>query len=377
MNRIFISYKRVDKQQVFNLKDRLEAALGKKECWIDLDGIESDAQFKNVIIRAINNSEVFLFMYSHEHSKIADFERDWTMRELNFAHKKNKRIVFVNIDGSALTDEFEFDYSTKQQVDARSEYAINKLIEDLRNWLGIGLCDADEQGNEEKSASSTPILENQVKKSERKNERVDQTISDLLSQTSSNPKHGKPSLVDLATNVLGIPGCGISSASADVVKYALMNKIPKRVPQGLKDESNADAKVIRYRCPITDPELMKDYEFYGMKFLEVYYYRKKQGMFASLLQKDVVSVTYSWSYYSKDIPYNVICEVMDELCVKMGVGRFSDIVNNQDKLKCVAHKNDTEYVLTCEKAKGLQCLAAMLNVDNNFLRIELKINTKV
>lgn len=82
MARIFISYKRVDKDKVFKIKDQIESALNEM-CWIDLDGIESDAQFKNVIIKAINECEVVLFMYSKAHSKIVDFERDWTVRELN------------------------------------------------------------------------------------------------------------------------------------------------------------------------------------------------------------------------------------------------------------------------------------------------------
>ena len=136
MARIFISYKRVDKEKVFRIKDQIESALGEK-CWIDLDGIESDAQFKNVIIRAINACEIVLFMYSKAHSKIVDFEKDWTVRELNFASKKKKRIVFINLDGSPLTDAFEFDYGTKQQVDASSEERVLKLLYDLRNWMGI------------------------------------------------------------------------------------------------------------------------------------------------------------------------------------------------------------------------------------------------
>lgn len=47
MARLFILYKRVDKEKVFNLKKHIEAYAGEK-CWINLDGIESDAQFKVV-----------------------------------------------------------------------------------------------------------------------------------------------------------------------------------------------------------------------------------------------------------------------------------------------------------------------------------------
>ena len=66
---IFISYKRVDKERVFKIKENIEKATG-KQCWIDLDGIEIDAQFINVIMRPINNFSLFLFMYSQAHSVI-------------------------------------------------------------------------------------------------------------------------------------------------------------------------------------------------------------------------------------------------------------------------------------------------------------------
>lgn len=84
MARIFISYKRVDKEKVFRIKDQIEVALDEK-CWIDIDGIESDAQFINVIINAIRECSVLLFMYSKNHVEIKDFEKDWTIRELTYA----------------------------------------------------------------------------------------------------------------------------------------------------------------------------------------------------------------------------------------------------------------------------------------------------
>ena len=136
MARIFISYKRVDKEKVFKIKKRLESALG-IECWIDLSGIESDAQFTNVIIKAIRECEIVLFMYSKAHGNIENVEKDWTTRELNFAEAKGKRVVFINIDGAPLTDLFLFNYGTKQQVDAKSETAMAKLEEDLSQWLGL------------------------------------------------------------------------------------------------------------------------------------------------------------------------------------------------------------------------------------------------
>ena len=131
---IFISYKRLDKDKVFPIKDFIERNTG-YNCWIDLDGIESDAQFADIIIKAINNAEVFLFMYSNTHSKIENFEEDWTVREITFAQKKKKRIVFVNLDNTPLTDRFDFMFGTKQQVAATSDVAMKKLCADIKQWL--------------------------------------------------------------------------------------------------------------------------------------------------------------------------------------------------------------------------------------------------
>lgn len=145
MARIFISYKRVDLQKVKKIKEQIDSALNEK-CWIDMDGIESDAQFKDVIIKAINECEIMLFMYSSSHSKIIDYEKDWTIRELNFASLKHKRIVFINLDNSKLTDQLEFDFSSKQQIDGTSQASLEHLIKDLRHWLGYDVI------NEEKSS---------------------------------------------------------------------------------------------------------------------------------------------------------------------------------------------------------------------------------
>ena len=132
---IFISYKRLDKDKVFSIKDFVEHNTGYK-CWIDLDGIESDAQFADIIIKAINNAEVFLFMYSNTHAKIEDYEEDYTVKEITFAQMKKKRIVFVNIDDTPLTDRFYFMFGAKQQVAASSDVAMRKLCSDIKKWLG-------------------------------------------------------------------------------------------------------------------------------------------------------------------------------------------------------------------------------------------------
>ncbi|MGM9833436.1 MAG: toll/interleukin-1 receptor domain-containing protein [Candidatus Limisoma sp.] len=157
MARVFISYKRVDKAKVFKLKDKIQAAIG-EDCWIDLDGIESDAMFKSVIINAINACEIFLFMYSKAHSTIVDFEHDWTVRELSFAELKKKRIVFINIDGSTLSDLFLFDYANKQQVDATSPQALNHLCTDLQKWLGCSTQSTTKQSTQAETLTPSEMV---------------------------------------------------------------------------------------------------------------------------------------------------------------------------------------------------------------------------
>lgn len=122
------------------IKEKIEKAIG-EPCWFDLDGIESDATFTGVIMHAIEEASIFLFMYSRRHSQISDYETDWTIRELNYAQVTKKRIVFVNVDKTPLVNWFIFMFGQKQQVDATSPDRLNKLIEDIKKWLADPLED--------------------------------------------------------------------------------------------------------------------------------------------------------------------------------------------------------------------------------------------
>ena len=134
MARVFISYKRADKEVVFPLKDRIEASI-EEECWIDMDGIESDAQFVDVIIRAIDEAVIVLFMYSKHHLQISNHKTDWTVRELSYAQQTGKRIVFINLDQTPLTNWLTFMFPQHQMVDVDSSEAMERLQSDLLVWL--------------------------------------------------------------------------------------------------------------------------------------------------------------------------------------------------------------------------------------------------
>ena len=133
--RIFISYKRKNKDKVFSIVKKIETQLGVK-CWIDLDVIESNEQFRNKICNAIDNSEVVLFMHSSVHLSI-NFQKDYTIKELNYAEAKDKRVILIKLDDAPLDKDFLMEYGTKNNIDSRDETQFQKLLKDLKVWLDL------------------------------------------------------------------------------------------------------------------------------------------------------------------------------------------------------------------------------------------------
>ncbi|MBO5872410.1 MAG: toll/interleukin-1 receptor domain-containing protein, partial [Bacteroidaceae bacterium] len=144
--RIFISYKRVDKDRVDALRKDIEQATDEL-CWIDRDGIESDAQFVEVIMKAIDQCEVFLFMRSKEHNNITNYRTDWTIREVNYALEEKKRIIFISLDNTPLPRWFKFMFPQQQETDASDATKLKRFYADLRSWLKV----------EEKKEKSAPV----------------------------------------------------------------------------------------------------------------------------------------------------------------------------------------------------------------------------
>ena len=106
------------------------------KCWVDLDGIESSTQFASKICKAIDTADVVLFMHSYVHLDI-DFENDWTIKELNYAHAKKKRVVLVKLDNAPLDNIFLMEYGSKNNIDSQDETQFQKLLKDLKAWLII------------------------------------------------------------------------------------------------------------------------------------------------------------------------------------------------------------------------------------------------
>ena len=118
---------------VFPIVEKIKQQVG-DECWVDLDGIESSMQFRSVICQAIDKAEIVLFMHSATHLSI-DFQKDFTIKELNYAEAKGKRIVLVKLDDAALENVFLMEYGSKNNIDSNDARQFNKLINDLKVWL--------------------------------------------------------------------------------------------------------------------------------------------------------------------------------------------------------------------------------------------------
>lgn len=144
MHKIFISYSRQDYAAVVQLKEEIESLLGYGSCWIDLIGIESDRQFVDVIIDAIDKAEIFLFMYSkHSENSV------WTRKEINYANSEKKRIVFLKIDDAEISKYYRFQFGGHDIIDIEDKKQKKKLLNDLTKWCGLVSPNQEQEQNQD------------------------------------------------------------------------------------------------------------------------------------------------------------------------------------------------------------------------------------
>lgn len=128
---IFVSYSRLDKDVVFPFVKRIEQELN-TTCWIDSEGIESGSQFEEVIVNAIEESEVVLFMLSD-----SSINSKWTKREVLYAEDECKRIVPIVVDDKGLRKWFRFHFGNVDYIDINDEGQCDKLLNNLASWIGV------------------------------------------------------------------------------------------------------------------------------------------------------------------------------------------------------------------------------------------------
>ena len=102
MSRIFLSHSSANNAEAVALRDWLERAGWKHEIFLDLDpnrGIAAGERWERALNGAANRCEAVLFLVSK-----AWIASEWCRRELNLAHRLNKRLFGILIEDLPITD---------------------------------------------------------------------------------------------------------------------------------------------------------------------------------------------------------------------------------------------------------------------------------
>lgn len=125
-HKVFISYSRKDIEIAKGICDTLNKM--KIPYWIDIDGVYSGANFKELIVNAISSSEIVLFL-SSEHSN----QSDNVAKEISIADKYGKVIIPVRLDSSPMNPKMDYDLAGIDFVDLFSFE--EKSLKKLRNAI--------------------------------------------------------------------------------------------------------------------------------------------------------------------------------------------------------------------------------------------------
>lgn len=154
MARIFISYKRVDKDKVFHIVEEIKRKTG-IDCWIDIEGIEGGDHFHRVIIEAIDNADIVIFMlsqnfiapYVDERTGKVDLEKQtFPEKEIMYALSENKRLIPLSIDGTSINEckWLKFHCYGLDCIDWGKEIEREKLLSNIQKWSKHKPTDSDD-----------------------------------------------------------------------------------------------------------------------------------------------------------------------------------------------------------------------------------------
>ena len=127
---IFVSYSRADIDIVRKLVDDIHTKSNAR-CWVDWNGVESGAQFVDVIISAIDKVDIVLFILSDK-----SMSSKYVKKEITYARNTDKKIIPVVVDGNKLRGWFLFEFGQTDYVDISSELQYDKLISNVLEWYG-------------------------------------------------------------------------------------------------------------------------------------------------------------------------------------------------------------------------------------------------
>lgn len=133
MSEIFISYSRKDKDKVHAIVSDIEKTVGKK-CWIDLQGIDSAEQFDDVIVEALSQAKVMLFIMSQN-----SMNSKFVKKEISFALNKGIRLVPVMIDNAEWTDWFIYQFGDLNCIQYTDSDQRVMLLRNLIQWCSVDM----------------------------------------------------------------------------------------------------------------------------------------------------------------------------------------------------------------------------------------------
>jgi hypothetical protein len=115
MSQIFISYSRSDKSIVDEFINQLEAA--GHPVWVDREGIRGGEQWRQQIVEAIEQNDVFLLILSNN-----SIESDHVRTEVDLAKESKKRIIPVDIQPIVIPTTMKYQLAGLQRINMYSNY---------------------------------------------------------------------------------------------------------------------------------------------------------------------------------------------------------------------------------------------------------------
>ena len=128
---VFISYSRKDSKVVKSIYEQLEKS-GVK-CWLDVDGMFSGVSFKKVIVDAIKQAKILLFMSSENSNKSRN-----VVSEVSLAMEYGKKIIPVRLDMASYSESIEYDIINydytiydSAQVETSNQEILKRIVSTL------------------------------------------------------------------------------------------------------------------------------------------------------------------------------------------------------------------------------------------------------
>lgn len=240
---------------------------------IDEDGIETGDEFKTKIVRAITNSEAFLFF-----SSAASNESPWTVKEVNVTVLLKKRVIPVKLDSTIYQESILFDLAGVDYIDHQTigyEAAISKLLAALgKQYVPV---------DEDKLTPAIVPSQQKVEKPKRVRKVVKKLPDSRLSKDALVIKR-------LITTALGFQDCEFFPQTHEEACLKIQRAVKSK-----KELSKAD---VYYSWNVDDNPYLS-VEFYKCEPLpEFELYKTKLSTFQYVSHFGEPYYSYEWSYGS-------------------------------------------------------------------------------